>query len=66
MYAVTKIHKRLYVVAVGTGERVYTPPSFVRPPSREPMWELARAFTAARSRDIGAIMAFETTHTKRT
>jgi hypothetical protein len=65
MYAVAKINQRLYIVAEATGERVYTPPTFVKLPSREPMWELARAFAVTRSRDIGAIMAFETTHTKR-
>lgn len=60
-FRVVKANKRLWIEAVETGERVYTPPEFMRHrlQSREPMHDLARRFTATGRYDIGAVVDFE-------
>jgi len=62
---VVKRHKRLLIEVMETGEHLYSPPSFIQIPSREPVHELAAAFTPAQDRSIDAIMAFESRWTKR-
>ena len=65
-YEVRKIHKRLHVTELETGAVVYTPPDFVKLPNRAALRDLADAFTAAGCRrDIGAIIAFESTYSIR-
>jgi hypothetical protein len=60
-FRTVKANKRLWIECVETGERVYTPPDFMRHrlQSREPMHELARDFTAAGRYDISAVANFE-------
>lgn len=63
-YRVVKLHKRLWIEEVETGELVYTPPDFMRHrlQSREPMRALAQTFTAIGCRDIGAIVEFQASY----
>jgi hypothetical protein len=60
-FQVIKANKRLWIETVETGERVYTPPDFMRHKmqSREPMRRCAAAFTAAGRYDIGAVVELE-------
>ena len=59
-FHVVKANKRLWIEVVETGERVYTPPDFIRHrlQSREPMRALADRFTVF-GYDIGAVVDFE-------
>jgi hypothetical protein len=60
-FQVIKANKRLWIECVETGERVYTPPDFMRHrmQSREPMRVLAYRFTATGRYDIGSVVEFE-------
>jgi hypothetical protein len=58
-FEVVKQNKRLWVRCVETGELIYTPPSFVKLQSREPLNDLVRSFNSTLSRDLDAIAAFE-------
>jgi GNAT superfamily N-acetyltransferase len=59
-YECVKQNKRLWIRCIETGELVYTPPNFIKLQSRDPMDELASKFTEIGSRDIGAIVVFQT------
>lgn len=63
-YEVVKRHGRLHIETIENGLSVYTPPAFVRLPSRAPLKELAATFTALQRRDIAAISEFEGRWTK--
>lgn len=56
---VIKLYKRLHIVVVDTGAIVYTPPDFVKLPSRAPLQALALAFSDSQHRDIDLIANFE-------
>jgi hypothetical protein len=58
LFYVAKRYKRLWICN-GHGEGVYTPPDFVKLPSREPLETLAKQFTACDRRDIEMIARFE-------
>lgn len=60
-FQVVKANKRLWIECVETGERVYTPPDFIRHrlQSREPMRFLANKLNEIGRYDIGAVVAFE-------
>jgi hypothetical protein len=58
-YECVKKDKRLWIMEVETQETVYTPPSWIQMPSREPMKALAAHFTDVGYRDIQAIIDFE-------
>lgn len=64
-FTVEKRDKRLFIVEVETGERVYSPPSFLRVPNRAVVHDLARAFSINGNRDILSIIQFETRHSPR-
>jgi hypothetical protein len=63
-----KVHKRLWLREVETGNLVYTPPEWVRSrlQGREPMRELAAAMTERGRYDINLIIEFETRYNPRT
>lgn len=60
IYSVVKIDKRLFIVSEG-GERVYTPPDFIRHKlnGRHGIQSLADRLNASGKYDIGAVAAFE-------
>lgn len=64
-FTVVKRDKRLFIVEVETGQRVYSPPPFLRVPSRAVVHDLARAFTIKGERCVDAIIQFETRHSPR-
>ena len=66
-FRAVKANKRLWIECVETGEWIYSPPDFIRHrlQSREPMHNLAEAFTASGRRDIGAIVEFEMRYGRR-
>jgi hypothetical protein len=63
---VVKDQKRLHIDILETGLRLYTPPDFIKLPSREPLKELANNFTESQNRDISKIITFESTYTNKT
>lgn len=60
-FRTVKANKRLWIECVETGERVYTPPDFIRHrlQSREPMRFLANKFNEMGRYDINEVMKFE-------
>ena len=62
-FQIVKAHKRLWIEC--DGEKVYTPPSFIRLPSREPLMNLARRMSDLGRRDIAAIAEFEARYNPR-
>ena len=60
---VVKRHKRLHVVD-RAGRSIYSPPDFVRVPTREAVQRLANAMLPDQD-NIGLIMDFEDTYTIR-
>jgi len=57
---VVKKYKKLRIEVLETGMFLYSPPDFIRLHDRKRLQKLASRFTELQSRDIKAIMDFET------
>ena len=64
-FEVRKINKRLWIVRYEDGVPVYTPPDFVKIHSRQPMIDLAAAFTKRLRYDISAVVEFQSKYSIR-